>query len=134
MQVLKFIQKTNFFSKDNSYLNNVINKSKSEQNTIYFSKHELTFILNLYSKQVSLGTWRDYAIDSKNDIAVFSIYKHSHDKSVYQIIKLSKKGYRKIPDFFIKDANKIIYKSEILEQILSKFEKKLNQKKQKKSE
>ena len=45
---------------------------------------------------------------------------------MYQIIKTCKKVYRDEPDFFIKNSNKIIFKSKILEQIILKFEKKLN--------
>ena len=130
MQIINFNQKVNSFLKNNSQYHNGNNKVLSNKNTIYFSKYELTVILNLYSKQVSLGSWRDYAIDSKSDIAVFSIYRHTHDQPMYQVIKTSNKGCRNNPTFFIKDSNKIIYKSTILEQILSKFEKKINIKKQ----
>ena len=130
MQIINFNQKANSFLKNNSQYQNGNNKVLSDKNTIFFSKYELTFILNLYSKQVSLGSWRDYAIDSKNDIAVFSIYRHTHDQPMYQVVKTSKKGYRNNPDFFIKDSNKIIYKSKVIEQILSNFEKKINIKKQ----
>ena len=130
MQIINFNQKVNSFLKNNSQYHNGNNKVLSNKNIIYFSKYELTIILNLYSKQVSLGSWRDYAIDSKNDIAVFSIYRHTHDQPMYQVIKTSKKGCRNNPNFFIKDYNKIIYKSKFIEQILSKFEKKINIKKQ----
>ena len=130
MKILKFNQKENNISKKKLFLNNAINKVISNKNTMYFLKHELTFILNLYSKRVSLGMWRDYAIDSKDDIAVFSIYRHTHDQPMYQIIKFSKKGYRDNPDYFIKNLNTIIYKGKILEQILLNFEKKLSIKKQ----
>jgi len=132
MQIINFNQKANSFLKNNSQYHSGNNKVLSDKNTIYFSKYELTFILNLYSKQVSLGSWRDYAIDSKNDIAVFSIYRHTHDQPMYQVVKTSKKGYRNNPDFFIKDSNKIIYKSKVIEQILSKFENKINIKKENK--
>ena len=132
MQIINFNQKANSFLKNNSQYHSGNNKVLSDKNTIFFSKYELTFILNLYSKQVSLGSWRDYAIDSKNDIAVFSIYRHTHDQPMYQVVKTSKKGYRNNPDFFIKDSNKIIYKSKVIEQILSKFENKINIKKENK--
>ena len=79
--------------------------NKSNKNFIFFSKYELTSILNLYSKQVSKGFWKDYALDSKANIAIFSIYKHSHDKPIYQIIKKNFKGFRNMPDFFIKLDN-----------------------------
>jgi len=130
MQIINFNQKAKSFLKNNLQYHNGNNKVLFDKNTIFFLKYELTFILNLYSKQVSLGSWRDYAIDSKNDIAVFSIYRHTHDQPMYQVVKTSKKGYRNNPDFFIKDSNKIIYKSKVIEQILSNFEKKINIKKQ----
>ena len=101
------------------------NKVMSEKNLIFFSKLELTAILNLYSKQVSKGSWRDYALDSQVDTAIFSIYRHTHDKPLYQIIKKSQKGFRNKPDFFIKNQVQIINKSNELLTILSKFEKKL---------
>ena len=129
MQIINFNEIANFFPNNNSQYNGK-NKILSDKNIIFFSKHEFTLILNLYSKQVSLGSWRDYAIDSKSDIVVFSIYRHTHDQPMYQIIKTSKKGYRNNPDFFIKDSNKIIYESKFIEQILARFEKKLNIKKQ----
>ena len=96
---------------------------------IFFSKIELTSILNLYSKQVSKGYWKDYALDSKIDNAIFSIYKHSHDKPMYQIIKNSHKGFRNKPIFYIKKGEQIISKSNSLLIILSNFEKKLSIKK-----
>ena len=100
--------------------------NKNNKNFIFFSKYELTSILNLYSKQVSKGFWKDYALDSKANTAIFSIYKHSHDKPIYQIIKKSIKGLRNMPDFFITQDEQIINKSSEITNILSKFEKKLS--------
>jgi hypothetical protein len=101
-------------------------KVKSEKNLIFFSKLELSAILNLYSKQVSKGSWRDYALDSQVDTAIFSIYKHTHDKPLYQIIKKSQKGFRNKPEFSIKHEVSTINKSNEILTILSKFEKKLS--------
>ena len=97
-----------------------------DKNFIFFSKFELTSILNLYSKQVSKGSWRDYALDNKVNTAIFSVYRHTHDKPLYQIIKKSEKGFRNKPEFYIKSEVQIIIKSSELLTILSKFEKKLS--------
>ena len=128
MQIINFNEAANSFLNNHSENNETINIIYT--NTIFFSKLEFTLILNLYSKQVALGSWRDYALDSQVDTAIFSIYRHTHDKPMYQFLKTSKKGYRNNPDFFIKDSNKIIFKGKFIEQILSKFEKKINIKKQ----
>ena len=46
-----------------------INNSK-----LYFSKSELSKILNCYSLGVSRGNWKDYAIDFTKNEAIFFIY------------------------------------------------------------
>ena len=109
--------------------NNTLNIKNIEKKIIFFSKLELSLILNLYSKQVSKGNWKDYALDSKIDNAIFSIYRHTQDKPMFQIIKNSQKGFRKKPSFYIKKGEEIISKNKSLFTILSSFEKKLSIKK-----
>ena len=125
MTVIKFYKKDSNTNLKNTATKNVM----PEKKFIFFSKFELTTILNLYSKQVSKGIWRDYALDSEVDTAIFSIYRHSHDKPLYQIIKKSQKGFRNKPEFIIKSEVNIINKSNEILTILSKFEKKLSIKK-----
>ena len=127
MKIFKF-EKTNLINKvkNKNRKNSIFNIIKSEKNFVFFSKKELSSILNLYSKQVSIGFWKDYALDSQVENATFSVYKHSHDKPMYRIIKNSQKGFRNKPNFYIKKDEKIISKSIDLYIILSKFEKKLS--------
>ena len=124
MNIVKFTKKNRFDKVKNSDF--IITSSFVNKNFIFFSKYELTSILNLYSKQVSKGFWKDYALDSKANKAIFSIYKHSHDKPMYQIIKKSLKGFRNMPNFFITKDDEIINKSNEISTILLKFEKKLS--------
>ena len=55
----------------------VSSSSNSNNHNLYFSKNELTKILNLYSKGVSRGEWKDYAIDFNKNNAFFYIFKHT---------------------------------------------------------
>ncbi len=55
----------------------VTSSTISNNHNLYFSKVELMKILNLYSKGVSTGEWKDYAIDFKKNNAFFYIFKHS---------------------------------------------------------
>ena len=126
MAIIKFNKKIDFNKVKNPSLSKTSGVLKINSNFIFFSKYELTSILNLYSKQVSKGFWKDYALDSKVNTAIFSIYKHSHDRPIYQIIKKSLKGFRNMPDFFIIKDTEIINKSSEISIILSKFEKKLS--------
>jgi hypothetical protein len=80
----------------------------------------------LYSKQVSRGFWKDYALDSQNGTAIFSIFRHTHDKPIYQIIKKRLKGLKNINEFYILKDSELISKSTDLLMILNKFEKKLS--------
>jgi hypothetical protein len=63
-----------------------------KQRTSYFSRIELTQILNVYSTRVAAGEWRDYALDHTVSSAVFSIYKSSHEMPLYMIEKKRLKG------------------------------------------
>ena len=55
----------------------VSSSSTSNNHNLYFSKYELIKILNLYSKGVSRGEWKDYAIDFNKNNAFFYIFKHT---------------------------------------------------------
>jgi len=115
------------FKVNNSKISNVLKLSnKNHKNIIFFSKLELTSILSLYSKQVSRGFWKDYAIDSQNETVIFSIFRHTHDKPIYQIIKKRLKGLKNINEFYILKDTEMISKSTDLLTLLNKFEKKLS--------
>ena len=55
----------------------VSSSSYSNNHNLYFSKNELSKILNLYSKGVARGEWKDYAMDFNKNNAFFYIFKHS---------------------------------------------------------
>ena len=56
---------------------------------VYFSRPELMQLLALYSRQVAAGEWRDYAIDHKAGMAIFSVFRHSFDRPLFSIAKSS---------------------------------------------
>jgi hypothetical protein len=115
------------FKLNNSKISNVLKlDNNNHKKTIFFSKLELTSILSLYSKQVSKGFWKDYALDTQNGTAIFSIFRHTHDKPIYQIIKKRLKGLKNINEFYILKDSELISKSTDLLMILNKFEKKLS--------
>lgn len=53
----------------------------------FFSRRELQQLLDLYSRGVACGEWRDYAIDQRGGAAVFSIYRHTHERPLFSIAK-----------------------------------------------
>ena len=52
-----------------------------------FSREELNHILALYGRKVVSGQWKDYAIDTLKDQAIFSIFKKSNEMPQYTIHK-----------------------------------------------
>ena len=51
--------------------------SITNNHKLYFSKSELSKILNCYSLGVSNGNWKDYALNFKSNEAIFLFYKHT---------------------------------------------------------
>ena len=84
----------------NKYVNapNIKNWTQSDKNHIdpkdtritSFSREELNHILALYGRKVVSGQWKDYAIDTLKDQAIFSIFKKSNEMPQYTKHKLPK--------------------------------------------
>ena len=93
----------------------------SVKDDIFFNKKELKLILNLYAKMVSGGEWKDYGLSiSKKEIS-FNIYRRTSEYPAYKITK-NLKPKNKNEKYIIKDSqNKIINKSENLENLIKKI-------------
>ena len=101
----------------------VSSSSTSNNHNLYFSKYELIKILNLYSKGVSRGEWKDYAIDFNKNDAFFYIFKHSLAAPECILNKSLERKKRKIfYNLKSKNQNK---KYENLDQLLSSLNRKI---------
>jgi hypothetical protein len=60
--------------------------------TVFFSRPELNRLLSLYSRQVARGEWRDYAIDQRDDAALFSVFRHTQEAALYTVVKTAPEG------------------------------------------
>lgn len=87
-----------------------------------FSQGELSLILGVYGKRVQRGEWRDYAIDSLPDMAVFSIFKSARENPIYSIAKIPPRTFLKPPEFVVYEAGKTIKQSASLREVLEVFE------------
>ena len=54
---------------------------------VFFTRAELSAILDLYGRKVAAGEWRDYAIDFGRDKAVFCAFRHASEVPLYRIEK-----------------------------------------------
>ena len=59
---------------------------------VFFNRDELNLLLGVYSRKVAVGAWRDYAIDHRSHMAVFSIYRRSQERPVFAVTKVMLRG------------------------------------------
>ena len=57
---------------------------------VRFDRPELKRILSTYGRMVMAGEWRDYAIDFRDDVAVFSVFRRTSEMPLYSIEKRPK--------------------------------------------
>src|SRR5262249_12645449 len=60
---------------------------RAKPRTLYFTRSELNQLLGLYSRHVARRPWRDYAIDHREGMALFSVFRHTQEAPIYRIIK-----------------------------------------------
>ena len=92
---------------------------------VMFDRKELNLILNLYSKMVGAGEWKDYAIDSMKECAVFSVFRRATETPLFRIEKTPKLA-RKQGAFSVVNANgSILKRGHELSLVLCVFDKTL---------
>ena len=66
----------------------------SRRGAIAFDRRELSQILDIYGRKVASGEWRDYAIDTMCEKAVFSVFRRATETPLYRIEKAPKLSRR----------------------------------------
>jgi hypothetical protein len=75
-------------------VSNVLRLDRRHRKIVAFDRAELGQLLNLYSRRVAAGEWRDYAIDFKAGMAVFSVFRHAAEQPLFAIAKLAPNAQR----------------------------------------
>jgi Protein of unknown function (DUF2794) len=65
-----------------------LGEQKARRRIVSFDRRELSKLLNLYSLRVASGEWRDYAIDFRPGMAIFSIFRHTAEQPLFAIAKV----------------------------------------------
>ena len=95
---------------------------RHRRRNIYFDRRELSQLLQVYSDRVSRGEWRDYAIDHTSGVAMFSVFRHSHDRPVYAISKTTgPRGH----EYAVFDGRCKLSRSGSLSEALAVFDKRI---------
>lgn len=91
---------------------------------VAFHRDELYKILQVYSRRVGTGEWRDYAIDMLKDRAVFSIFHRTSECPVFTIEKDPKLAKKQGAWSVTNATGQILKRGHELHNVLKVFEKK----------
>ena len=93
---------------------------RTRPRTVYFTRAELNQLLGLYSRHVARGEWRDYAIDHRHGMALFSVFRHTHESPAYSVIKIARPA-----EFIIQRGRQRLRVSRSLPEVLEFFQTRL---------
>jgi hypothetical protein len=92
---------------------------------VCFDRAELNRILLLYGRMVSAGEWRDYAIDFRDEVAVFSIFRRTSEMALFRVEKRPKLRTAQGMYAVIAASGHILKRGHDLASVLRVFDKKL---------
>ncbi|MEL6503320.1 MAG: DUF2794 domain-containing protein [Pseudomonadota bacterium] len=92
---------------------------------INFDRRELQAILRIYGFKVAAGEWRDYAIDSLKDRALFSVYRRASEAPLYCIEKNPKLARKQGAYSITNTQGAVLKRGHDIVQVLKLFEKQL---------
>jgi hypothetical protein len=92
---------------------------------VSFHKTELRELMNVYSRRVASGEWRDYAIDHMVGMAIFSIYRSSFETPLFRIAKVAGRSVNEQTEWMVVSRGERLKRSTSLTEVLAVFDKKL---------
>lgn len=96
---------------------------RARRRIVSFDKRELSRLLGLYSMRVATGEWRDYAIDFRPGMAIFSIFRHTAEQPLFAIAKVPGGGNG--GSYVVYNGPRKLAHGDTLEDVLRVFERKL---------
>ena len=95
------------------------NPFKQLEERQFFERDELKFILDLYAKMVSEGSWKDYGLNISSKQVSFSVFRNTAENALYKICKNFKPKNKNLK-YLITDTNGKILKNSFDLKILLK--------------
>ena len=96
-------------------VNNPHNKIEEKQ---FFEKDELKIILDLYTKMVSEGSWKDYGLNISSKQVSFSVFRNAAENALYKICKNFKPKNKNLKYLITDTSGKILKNSYELRSLL----------------
>ena len=101
------------------------NSYPETRDRVRFDHRELKRILDLYGAMVMAGEWRDYAIDFRPEVAVFSVFRRSSEIPLYTIEKRPKLKDRQGQYSVIEAGGRVLKRGHDLSAVLRVLQMKL---------
>jgi hypothetical protein len=95
--------------------------ARRRQAPIFFDRRELQTILDVYSRMVSLGEWRDYGFETGDDGAAFLVYRRASEAPLFRIVKRARPK-RRHETYQVVAPGRILKRGEDLRDVLAVFE------------
>ena len=96
---------------------------RARKRIVSFTRGELNRLLNLYSMRVASGEWRDYAIDFRPGMAIFSIFRHTAEQPLFAIAKVPGGGNG--AGYLVYNGPRKLAQADSLEDVLAVFDRKI---------
>jgi len=101
-----------------------LHPKKPAPEIVAFQKTELYMILQVYSRRVATGEWRDYAIDMLTDRAVFSIFHRTSETPLFTVEKNPKLARKQGAYSVVNATGQILKRGRELKNVLKVLDKK----------
>jgi hypothetical protein len=102
----------------------LLSEYRRDGRRVFFDREDLNHLLGVYSRQVARGIWRDYAIDHRSNMAIFSIFKRSQEQAIFTVTKVLLRGDKE-PNYVLLTRNRQIKSSRDLKQICEVLQRQL---------
>ena len=102
----------------------LLSEYRRDGRRVFFDREDLNHLLGVYSRQVARGIWRDYAIDHRSNMAIFSIFKRSQEQAIFTVTKVLLRGDKE-PNYVLLSRNRQIKSSRNLAQLVEVLQRQL---------
>ena len=102
----------------------LLSEYRRDGRRVFFDRDDLNHLLGVYSRQVARGIWRDYAIDHRSNMAIFSIFRRSQEQAAFSVTKVLLRG-EKEPNYILLSRNRQIKSSRDLAQVIAVLQRQL---------
>ena len=103
----------------------LLNDYRRQGRRVFFNRDELNLLLGIYSRKVAHAIWRDYAIDHRSNMAVFSVYRRAQEQPTFAITKVLLRG-DKDPNYILLAGKRQIRSSRRLTDLIEHLDRQMN--------